>query len=109
MTWAERFGDVATRLMLVVVLLLRLVTQLIRFLFEALDNLVTRLSEMAEQNVRGADVQGMPWVVIVKQVILNIIYAVLQLLAIVTVLLRQLATTLDEFIAALYVQQESAA
>ncbi len=109
MTWAERFGDVATRLMLVVVLLLRLVTQLIRFLFEALDNLVTRLSEMAEQNVRGADVQGMPWVVIVKQVILNIIYAVLQLLAIVTVLLRQLATTLDEFVAALYVQQESAA
>ena len=109
MTWAERFGDVATRLMLVVVLLLRLVTQLIRFLFEALDNLVTRLSEMAEQNVRGADVQGMPWVVIVKQVILNIVYAVLQLLAIVTVLLRQLATTLDEFVAALYVQQESAA
>jgi hypothetical protein len=109
MTWAERFGDVATRLMLVAVLLLRLVTQLIRFLFEALDNLVTRLSEMAEQNVRGADVQGMPWVVIVKQVILNIVYAVLQLLAIVTVLLRQLATTLDEFVAALYVQQESAA
>jgi Fe2+ transport system protein B len=109
MTWAERFGDVATRLMLVVVLLLRLVTQLIRFLFEALDNLVSRLSEMAEQNVRGADVQGMPWVVIVKQVILNIVYAVLQLLAIVTVLLRQLATTLDEFVAALYVQQESAA
>ena len=108
MTWAERFGDVATRLMLVVVLLLRLVTQLIRFLFEALDSLVTRLSDLAEENVRGADVQGMPWVVIVKQIVLNVIYAVLQLLAIVTVLLRQLATTLDEFVAALYVQQEAA-
>jgi hypothetical protein len=108
MTWAERFGDVATRLMLVVVLLLRLVTQLIRFLFEALDNLVSRLSELAETNVQGADVQGMPWVTIVKQVVLNVVYAVLQLLAIVTVLLRQLATTLDEFVAALYVQQEAA-
>ncbi len=95
MTWAERVGDLATNLALVLINAVRIVTYLLRILTERVDALVTGLGERSEQGLARTEPRG--WVRIVTNAFLGIAAIVLRLLSIVTVLARQLATTVDEF------------
>jgi hypothetical protein len=98
MTWAERVGDLATRLALVILTAIRIVTELLRLLFVSLDLLVVKLGEFTETGLRGTTTAERAWVRLPGSFLLGIAFLVLQLLAIFTVLFRQTSTTLNDFI-----------
>ena len=106
MTWAERVGDLATRLTLVILTTIRIVTELLRLLFVSLDRLVVVLGEFTEAGLRGAPTVERAWVRLPGTVLLGIAFALLQFLAIFTVLLRQASTTLNDFIVGLVEGEE---
>jgi hypothetical protein len=101
MTWAERVGDLATRFVLVILVTLRIVTELLRLIFVTLDHFVMDLGERSEEGLRRADASARAWVRLPGSVLLGLAFVILQLLAIFTVLLRQAATKLNDFVVGL--------
>ena len=98
MTWAERVGDLATRLALVILTAIRIVTELLRLLFVALDRLVVVLGERTEVGLQRTETVERAWVRLPGSVLLGIAFVLLQFLAIFTVLFRQASTTLNDFV-----------
>ena len=98
MTWAERVGDLATRLALVILTAIQIVTVFLRFFFVLLDRFVVRLGEFAETGLQGAATAERAWVRLPGAVLLGIAFLLLQFLAIFTVLFRQASTTLNDFV-----------
>ena len=54
MTWAERFGDLATRLALVILTAIRIVTELLRLLFVTVESFIMDLGERTETEIGRA-------------------------------------------------------
>ena len=101
MTWAERVGDLATRLMLVVLLAIRIFTELARLIFVTLDRFVTDLGERSEGGLRRMEASEGAWVRLPGAVLLGLAFVILSLLGIFTVLFRQAATKLNDFVVGL--------
>lgn len=101
MTWAERIGDLATRLTLVVLLTVRIITELLRLIFVTLDRFVMDLGERSEEGLRRADAAERAWVRLPGSILLGLAFVLLQFLAIFTVLLRQAAVKLNDFVVGL--------
>ena len=98
MTWAERVGDLATNIALVFINLLRVATLLTRILAAKLDTFVTGLGERSEQGLSRVETSGTAWVRLPTNVLWGVAAVVLRLLSIVTVFLRQITATVDEFL-----------
>lgn len=97
MTWAERVGDVATNLALVLINLGRIFTYLLAQATRALDGFVTNLADASTAGIaRTETARG--WVRFPTAVVLGVAMLVLRVLSIVTILARRLAETLDEFL-----------
>ena len=62
MTWADRVGDVASRLTLVILLAIRIVTELIRLVFVTLDRFVMDLGERSEHGLDRMETSPRAWV-----------------------------------------------
>ena len=107
MTWAERVGDLATNLALVVINAFRILTVPLRVAAEKLDDLVTSLAERSETGISRTPSPGRTWVAIIAQVAWGIAAVVLRTLSVVTVFVRQVVTTVDEFFRALAEAQGS--
>ena len=101
MTWAERVGDLATRLVLVVLLTIRIITELVRLFFVALDGLVTELGTRSESGLTRMETSERAWVRLPGSVLLGAAFVVLGFIGIFTVLLRQASTKLNDFIVGL--------
>jgi hypothetical protein len=102
MTWAERVGDLATSVALVLINLARVVTYLVRIAADKLDDFVTGLAERSEGGIsRSAQPTTRVWVGIIAQVAWGIAAIVLRTASVITVFVRQAATTVDEFFRAL--------
>lgn len=101
MTWAERVGDLATRLTLVVLLTIRIITELLRLIFVTLDRFVMDLGERSEEGLRRTEAAERAWVRLPGSILLGLAFVLLQFLAIFTVLLRQAAVKLNDFIVGL--------
>jgi hypothetical protein len=98
MTWAERVGDLASRLTLVVLTAIRIITELLRLIFVTLDRFVMDLGERSEAGLERAGESEQAWVRLPGLVLLGLALVILQFLAIFTVLLRQAATKVNDFI-----------
>lgn len=101
MTWAERVGDVATRLALVILMALRIITELLRLLFVTLERFVVDLGERTEEGLRRTEVAERAWVRLPGSVLLGIAFAILQILAVFMVLFRQATTKVNDFVVGL--------
>lgn len=101
MSWAERVGDLFTNIALVVINALRIVTVPVRVAAEKIDELVTNLAERSESGISRTEASARAWVGIVAQVAWGIAAIVLRLISVVTVFVRQVVTTVDEFLRAL--------
>ena len=98
MTWAERVGDLTTRLTLVILTTFRIVTELLRLIFVTLDRFVTDLGERSEEGLHRAEVAERAWVRFPGSILLGLAFVLLQFLKIFTVLFRQAAEKLNDFI-----------
>ena len=98
MTWAERFGDLATRLALVILTTIRIVTELLRLFFVTVESFIMDLGERTETGLQRTETAERAWVRLPGSVLLGIIFLVLQFLAIFAVFFRQAATKLNDFI-----------
>ena len=98
MTWAERFGDLATNIALVFIMALRIVTLLVRILFSRLDTFVTTLGERSEEGLRPTETDETAWTRLPASVFWGIAAVTLRIASIVTVFGRQLSFTADEFL-----------
>lgn len=101
MTWAERVGDLATRITLVLLLAIRVVTELLRMFFVMIDRFVQDLGQRSESGLERTDSAERGWVRLPGAVLLGIAYVILEFLAIFTVLFRQAATMLNSFVVGL--------
>jgi len=101
MTWAERVGDLATRLALVILTAIRIVTEILRLLFVTLDRLVMDLGERSEGGLQRIETADRAWVRLPGSVLLGIAFVVLRFLEIFTVFFRQAATKLNDFVVGL--------
>lgn len=102
MTWAERVGDLATRLVLVLLTALRIITELIRLIAVTLDRFVMDLAERSEAGLQRTEATtDRAWVRLPGAVLLGLALIVLEFLTIFTVLLRQAATKVNDFIVGL--------
>ena len=98
MTWAERVGDLAANIALVAINLVRIVTLAVRLLAEQIDRLITRLAELSESGISRVQPEGLRgWMRLFASVPLLAIAGALRALSIITVLVRQVAVTIDEF------------
>jgi hypothetical protein len=86
---------------LVVLLAIRIVTELLRLIFVTLDRFVTDLGERSEGGLRRMEVAERAWVRLPGSVLLGLAFVVLSFLAIFTVLFRQAATKLNDFVVGL--------
>ncbi len=98
MTWAERVGDVATNVALVLINLGRIFTLIVRSAAIAIDDLVTSLAERSETGIRPVEAPGTTWVARITAVAWGVAAVALRTLSIATVFVRQVAVTLDEFL-----------
>jgi len=98
MTWAERVGDLATRLALVILTAIRIVTELFRLLFVTVESFIMDLGERAETGLQRTEIADRAWLRLPGSVLLGIAFLVLQFLAIFAVFFRQAATKLNDFI-----------
>lgn len=105
MTWAERVGDLFTNIALVIINALRIVTVPLRVAAEKIDGLVTNLAERSETGISRSEVPGRTWVGIVAQVAWGIAAIVLRVISVATVFVRQVVTTVDDFLRALAEEQ----
>jgi len=101
MTWAERVGDLATRLILVVLMTVRIFTELLRLIFVTLDRFVMDLGERSEGGLRRMEASERAWVRLPGAVLLGLAFVILSFLGIFTVLFRQAATKLNDFVVGL--------
>lgn len=101
MTWAERVGDLATRLALVILTAMRIVTELLRLIFVTLERFVTDLGERSEVGLQRTETVERTWVRLPGSVLLGIAFVLLQFLAIFAVFFRQASTKLNDFIVGL--------
>jgi len=101
MTWAERVGDLATRLALVILTAIRIVTEILRLLFVTLDRLVMDLGERSEGGLQRIETADRAWVRLPGSVLLGIAFVVLRFLEIFTVFFRQASTKLNDFVVGL--------
>jgi hypothetical protein len=98
MTWAERVGDLATNIALVVINLARVFTYLARVLAQKMDELVTSLGERSEQGLgRTRAPRPAVWVQLPSNVLWGVAAVLLRALSIVTVFVRQATSAIDEF------------
>ena len=98
MTWAERVGDLATRLALVILTAIRIVTELLRLLFVTLESFIMDLGERTETGLQRTETADRGWVRLPGSVLLGIAFLLLQFLAIFAVFFRQAATKMDDFV-----------
>jgi hypothetical protein len=98
MTWAERFGDLATNVALVLINAVRIVTLPLKLAAIAVDGIVTTLSEKGEDGIKPTNKAGTTsWIGLPAAVLWGVAAITLRTLSIVTVLVRQLATTVDDY------------
>ena len=98
MTWAERFGDLATNVALVLINAVRIVTLPVKLAADKIDGIVTTLSEKGEDGIKPTNKTGTTsWVGLPAAVLWGVAAITLRTLSIVTVLVRQLATTVDDY------------
>jgi len=98
MTWAERVGDLATRLALVILTAIRIVTELLRLFFVTLESFIMDLGERTETGLQRTETTERAWVRLPGSVLLGIAFLLLEFLAIFAVFFRQAATKLNDFI-----------
>lgn len=98
MTWAERVGDLATRITMVILLALRIVTELLRLIFVTIDKFVSDLGKRSEFGLDRMETSGRGWVRLPGAVLLGVAYVILEFCAIFTVFFRQAATLLNDFV-----------
>jgi hypothetical protein len=98
MTWAERVGDLATRLALVVLTAIRIVTELLRLVFVTVESFIMDLGERTETGLQRTETADRAWLRLPGSVLLGIAFLVLEFLAIFAVFFRQAATKLNDFI-----------
>jgi len=101
MTWAERVGDLATNLALIVINLLRIFTLVFRIAAEKLDTFVTNLAERSEGGISRTGRGGSGWISLPAAVAWGVAAVILRAASVVTVFLRQVTATVDEFLEAL--------
>jgi hypothetical protein len=100
MTWTERVGDFAATVALLLVNLGRIVTLFARVAATALDGFVTNLAERGETGItRGTTARA--WVGLPAAVAWGVAAIVLRALSVVTVFVRQVTETSDDFLRAL--------
>lgn len=98
MTWAERVGDLATNVALVLINFARIFSLLLRILTERLDEFVTGLGERSEAGLtRTSTPGGNTWIGLPAAVLWGVAAVLLRALSIVTVFARQLFAAIDEF------------
>ncbi|MBI2866049.1 MAG: hypothetical protein HYX99_01640 [Chloroflexi bacterium] len=97
MTWAERVGDLATNITLVVINLVRIFTMLFRIGAERVDGFVTGLAQRSELGIAPTEIPGGAWVRLPASVFWGVSAILLRVISIFTVFVRQLTTTVDEF------------
>ncbi len=98
MTWAERVGDLATRLALVILTAMRIVTELLRLLFVTVERFIMDLGERTETGLQRTETADRAWVRLPGSVLLGIAFLLLQFLAIFAVFFRQASTKLNDFV-----------
>lgn len=98
MTWAERVGDLAIGVTIAVLTLFRIVTELLRLLLLTLDRFVMDLSDLSEEGLQRTKAVEKAWVRLPGSVLLEIALLILQFLTIFTVLFREAATKLNDFV-----------
>jgi len=98
MTWAERVGDLATRLALVILTAIRIVTELLRLLFVTVESFIMDLGGRTETGLQHTETADRVWLRLPGSVLLGIAFLVLQFLAIFAVFFRQAATKVNDFI-----------
>lgn len=101
MTWAERVGDLATRITMVILLTLRIFTELLRLAFVTLDRFVMDLGRRSEAGLDHMETSGRGWVRLPGAVLLGVAYVILEFFAIFTVFFRQAATVVNDFVVGL--------
>ncbi|HIF12506.1 MAG TPA: hypothetical protein EYQ82_05780 [Dehalococcoidia bacterium] len=101
MTWADRVGDLATQLALVLINFGRIFTLILRVLTAKIDSLITNLAEKGEGGITPTGSTAKSWVSLPAAVAWGVAAIVLRTVSIVTVFARQLTETLDEFLRAL--------
>jgi hypothetical protein len=98
MTWAERVGDLATRLALVILTAIRIITELLRLLFVTVERFIMDLGERTETGLQRTETTERAWVRLPGSVLLGIAFLLLEFLAIFAVFFRQASTKLNDFI-----------
>lgn len=101
MTWAESVGDLATRVTLVVLTAIRIVTELLRLIFVTLDKFVLDLGARSETGLRRSETSDRSWVRLPGTVLLGVALVILLFLALFTVFFRQATTLLNNFVVGL--------
>ncbi|MFQ5523802.1 MAG: hypothetical protein ACE5F5_09530 [Acidimicrobiia bacterium] len=101
MTWAERFGDLATNVALVLINALRIITLLVSIAADKVDGFVTSLAERSEGGISPASGAARGWLSLPASVAWGIAAIALRAISVVTVFLRQAAATIDGFLEAL--------
>jgi hypothetical protein len=101
MTWAERVGDLATNLVLVLINFFRIFTLIIRIAAEKIDEFVINLAERSEGGIRSTGTGGSTWIALPASVAWGIAAVILRAFSVITVFIRQITTTVDEFLEAL--------
>ena len=97
MTWAQRVGDLLTSAALVVIGLARLFTFLARVLAQKVDELLVALGERSEAGLSRTEASREAWLRLPAAVLWGVAAILLRALSVVTVFLRQLTATVDDF------------
>lgn len=97
MTWADRFGDLVTNVVLVVISAIRIVTLLLAIAAEKVDGFVTALAERSEGGISRTTESLQGWLRLPATVAWGIAAIILRALSVVTVFVRQATATVDEF------------
>ena len=101
MTWAERVGDLATNVVLVIINFLRIFTLLLRIAAEWIDRFVTNLAERSESGISRTGSTGSGWISLPASVAWGIAAVLLRATSVITVFARQITAMLDGFLEAL--------
>jgi len=101
MTWAERVGDLATNIVLVIINFLRIFTLLLRIAAEWIDRFVTSLAERSEGGISRTGSSGNAWISLPASVAWGIAAVLLRAASVITVFVRQITATVDGFLEAL--------
>jgi hypothetical protein len=97
MTWAERFGDLATNIALVVINLARIFTVLGKAAAVTVDGFITSLAESSEGGIRPTGGGTKAWTGFLAAVGWGIAAITLRLISIGTTFIRQVTTSVDDF------------